>query len=807
MAPVSDAGEEAVALTAAERAWLEDHATIRLTPDPLFPPYEYFDEDNEFRGIGAEFVALLETKLGIRFDVVRVDDWQQSVARTKARENDVWSVVAETPERAEYMLFTEPYIESPAVIVVRSDVERHLAVKDLKGLKVAISDGYAVHETLKRRHPEMKFDAVPDPLTGLNKVSFGSADAMVINVALASHLMEKAGISNLRMAGTVDYVYRWGFASRKDWPVLHGILVKGLAAISAAERQAIIRTWVALRKPAWKPTTRQITFAVLILFVLVIIAALAWTRSLRLQIAHRTRELAGELEERSRIEEALRTSEARFRDFADASADWFWEMGPDLRFSYVSERIEEVTGVPAAYHIGKSREEIAGESAQDEKWREHLRQLKLYQPFSDFRFLRRGHDDRLQYMSTSGKPIYDDQGQFSGYRGTGVDITERVLALDALSSAEERNRLILNSVADGIYGVDREGTATFVNPAALKSFGYAAEDLVGHHIHDLIHHTRADGSKFPVEECPMYWSIVDGEARHVVDEVFWRKDGTSFPVEYTATPIRKEDKVVGAVVAFSDVTQRREVERLKNEFISTVSHELRTPLTSIKGALGLIKGQVVGDLPGKLEAMLEIAHKNSDRLVRLINDILDIEKIEAGKMDLQKQRIDVRAVVEDAISEILGFAVEREISLVIGATYDDARVDADADRLMQVLTNLMSNAVKFSPPGGKVEIEVARENGMVRISVVDHGPGIATDYQARIFEKFSQVDASDSRERGGTGLGLSISKSIVEMHGGEIDLRSELGDGATFFFTLPEVTSGGDGAVRQQAARGLDIVR
>ena len=297
---------DATALTQAERAWIAEHPVVRLMPDPLFPPYEYFDEDGHFLGIGAEFVALLEKKLGLRFDVIRMRNWQESVAKTKNRENDVWSVVARTPERSKYMLFTKPYIESPAVIVVRSDVGRRLTVDDLKGMKVTVSSGYAVHEILKERHPEMAFDPVPDPLTGLKKVSFGMADAMVINIALASHLMEKAGISNLHMAGEVGYTYRWGFGSRADWPELHAILEKGLAQITPAERQVITRKWVALKDQPWVPTTAFVITVLGVLAVLIIGGVVAWNRSLKRRIILRTRELAAELAERERAEAALR---------------------------------------------------------------------------------------------------------------------------------------------------------------------------------------------------------------------------------------------------------------------------------------------------------------------------------------------------------------------------------------------------------------------------------------------------------------------------------------------------------------------
>jgi PAS domain S-box-containing protein len=312
---------DAAPLTAAERTWLSLHPVIRLTPDPHFPPLEYFDEQGVFRGIGADFVTLLEQKLGLRFEIVQVKDWQQSVARTKARENDVWSVVAETPERSVYMLFTAPYIESPAVIIVRSDVERSLSLTDLKGLKVAVSSGYAVHEFLRTKLPGMTFDAVPDPLAGLKKVSFGMADVMVVNLALASHLIEKAGIGNLRLAGEVGYTYRWGLASRRDWPELNAILSKGLAQITTEERQAIRRKWVALKAQPWTPSGSQIIWAVVLLATLFVAGVLAWNRVLKRRVAERTRELDIELGQRQQAEAAHRESERRIKSIVDNIVD------------------------------------------------------------------------------------------------------------------------------------------------------------------------------------------------------------------------------------------------------------------------------------------------------------------------------------------------------------------------------------------------------------------------------------------------------------------------------------------------------
>ena len=233
-----------------------------------------------------------------------------------------------------------------------------------------------------------------------------------------------------------------------------------------------------------------------------------------------------------------------------------------------------------------------------------------------------------------------------------------------------------------------------------------------------------------------------------------------------------------------DITERQKVDRMKNEFVSTVSHELRTPLTSIKGALDLIRGGVSGDLPDKLSSMIDIAYTNTDRLVRLINDILDIEKIESGNMEFRFQPTEIGPLLEQAVQANMAYGVVFEVRFVL-EDVPEATVNGDPDRLTQVLTNLLSNAAKFSPAGAEVAITAARRNGTVRLSVRDRGPGVPEEHRDRLFEKFTQADSSDARQKGGTGLGLSISKAIVEKHGGTIGFTTALGEGSTFFVDLP----------------------
>lgn len=248
-----------------------------------------------------------------------------------------------------------------------------------------------------------------------------------------------------------------------------------------------------------------------------------------------------------------------------------------------------------------------------------------------------------------------------------------------------------------------------------------------------------------------------------------------------------------------DIVQLRELERLKRDFVSTVSHELRTPLTSMRGALGLILGGKTGELPTKSRDLLQIAMSNTERLIRLINDILDIEKMDAGQISLRRDRLRLRPLLETTCTSLDAFAREHRASVRITSPMEsDADIIGDPDRLIQVFTNLLSNALKFSPPEGVVEIHISIEESLVRVRVRDHGPGISEEFAERIFGRFQQAGGADSRKSGGTGLGLNIARGIVEMHSGAIGFETPEGGGTTFWVTLPVAAPyvGGDDARR-----------
>jgi PAS domain S-box-containing protein len=322
-------------------------------------------------------------------------------------------------------------------------------------------------------------------------------------------------------------------------------------------------------------------------------------------------------------------------------------------------------------------------------------------------------------------------------------------------------------------------------------FGYRQDELLGRNIHELVHHTRVDGSPYSKESCPIRKTMTNFDTVRVSDEIFWRKDGTSFPVEYVARPQIDTHsaepggiQTVGVVVAFTDTTERRALDRMKDEFISTVSHELRTPLTSLRGALGLLAGGALSARPEKSQQMLDIAISNTDRLVRLVNDILDLERISSGKAELHPTLSSAEDLLRRAAAVQQARAPKPNIRIFFAA--HGVNVWADPDRILQTLNNLISNAIKFSPSGSEVHLTARNlDDDEALIEVRDQGRGISPDKLEHIFERFQQGDASDSRALGGTGLGLAICRSIIQQHGGRIWATSVLDQGTTFHFTLP----------------------
>ena len=380
------------------------------------------------------------------------------------------------------------------------------------------------------------------------------------------------------------------------------------------------------------------------------------------------------------------------------------------------------------------------------------------------------------------------------------DLLEKTrLQAEAVAAAEERSRLILASVGEGICGLDTSGVMSFVNAAGARMLGYTAEELVGHAMHARIHYAHPDGTTFPREECRMYMTARDGQPRFASDEVLWRKDGTCFPVEYSTMPILKGGASVGTVVAFRDITQRLQAEaelraakdaaeaatRAKSDFLANMSHEIRTPMNAI---LGMTHLALKTQLTPKQSDYLGKVRSAAQSLLGIINDILDFSKIEAGKLDVEQTDFELEKVLEN-LSTIVGQkAQDKNIEFLIAAQPDvQQNLVGDPLRLGQILINLVNNAIKFTSHGEVVVTAATEEQTDDRVklkfAVRDTGIGMTPEQSSRLFQAFTQADTSITRKYGGTGLGLSISKRLVEMMNGEIWVESTAGEGSTFYFT------------------------
>ncbi|MGA1236580.1 MAG: response regulator [Limisphaerales bacterium] len=366
--------------------------------------------------------------------------------------------------------------------------------------------------------------------------------------------------------------------------------------------------------------------------------------------------------------------------------------------------------------------------------------------------------------------------------------------------AEERNRLLLESTAEGIYGVDTHGHITFINPSACRMLGYETAELVGQPSHDLLHHHHADGQPYPIEDCPMFAAYTEGKASRIDNEVLFRKDGSSLPVEYGATPTIEHEQITGAVISFTDITERRaaqqelqqaktkaeEATAMKSMFLANMSHEIRTPMNAI---IGLAHLALKTELTPKQHDYIHKVHTAGTSLLSIINDILDVSKIEAGKLDIENIDFQLDQVIHSVTTVTAQKAHEKGLEFLIEVPPDvPQNLRGDPLRLGQIITNLVNNAIKFTEKGEvRVTTKLLEQSDssiQLEFTIADSGIGMTPEQAARLFQPFTQADMSTTRKHGGTGLGLTISKRLVELMHGRIWLESEPGQGSRFYFII-----------------------
>ena len=498
--------------------------------------------------------------------------------------------------------------------------------------------------------------------------------------------------------------------------------------------------------------------------------------------------------------DALRLSEARFSDFAETASDWYWETGPDHRFTYMSERVRAF-GLDERDWIGQRRFDRASDFADDaDKWREHIAALDRHEPFRNFVYRTDGAGRRPMYITVSGKPLFDEAGKFLGYRGTGRDITAQIRAEEALRLSQTRLRDYAETASDWYWETGPDHRFTYMS-SRIGAFGQDPQQRLGRRRQELACDVAEQPAKWRAHLAQLdrhepfrdfvYAMKVAGEARMTLSVSgkpffdsagrFLGYRGTSRDITATIAAEAKLREAKGAAEAASAA---------KTAFLANMSHELRTPLNAIIGFAEALSGGYFGPMSEKQREYVKDIQESGQHLLLLISDLLDVAKIEAGKFELHRESVNVADEIAACLRLVQAKADEGGVSLATDVAANVGAHSVDRRALRQVLLNLLSNGIKFTPPGGRVVVGARRDRaGDLVLSITDTGVGIAPEDLAKIIVPFGALarNANLSRTREGTGLGLPLSKSLVELHGGRLDIESQVGRGTTATARFPAI--------------------
>lgn len=784
---------ETVELTETERKWIEDHPVIRIAPDPDFAPFQFRDVGGQSTGIADDYLGLISRKLGIRFEYLKPQSWVESLAMVKNREADLVAVAAKTLDRETYMLFSMPYLEFPDVIITRRGTDRVNSFEELKGKTLASVEGFAINDYIRENHPDIRLTLKPDVKSALQGVSMGETDAAVLNIATTSHIIEKWNITNLRVDTLSGFSYQLSFGSRNDWPMLNRLLNKALAATSEEEKKGIFKRWVSISTDT------------------------------------------------EGAEPKLMLTEAERKWLA---AHPVIRAGSDAKWPPVEYLDEDgiISGMAADFMaLIEKRLDIEIQIMPESIWTEALAKIRKRE-FDVLPAAARTPEREpyllftKPYLELPAVIIVNNKtsgiSKMADLRGKTVAVVKDYATHHFLRRGFPYLDLaIVPDTTTGLYDVSYGKVDALVANVAVASW-YIEKNAIQNlrvvgesgFIFDLGIASRKDWPELNHILEKGLASITNEERQAIYRKWVGLKTQSWRPSrEQIIAVVAILGVMIVATVLFLNVALKRKVDQktaeleealdlrkqseeearkargvaekasqTKSEFLATMSHEIRSPLNAVIGLTDLARKTTATT---KQMEYLKMAQDSADTLLNLVNDILDLTKIEKGKMEMKKVVFDPVALARKTVEPLEFLATQKGLDFSIQIAPDVPRsVLGAADMLRQILTNLVGNAVKFTPEG-YVKLSVAllddavdyQESGTVSVqfTVIDTGIGIPGEQQEKIFESFTQADSSTTRNFGGTGLGTTISRQLVELMGGNIQLSSEEGKGTSFTFSTP----------------------
>ncbi len=777
-----------IVLTPSEIEWVREHPVILCAPDQNFPPTEFFNTSGEYIGLAADYLDLIFNRVGLEKKIIRLENWSMLMDHARKKKIDLVTGATKTIKRQAFLEFSEPYIELPLAIIVRQQADQGLTLEKLRGMKVAVVREYAVHDHIVLNYPYLDLDPALDIQTGLRKVSFGIVDAMVVNLASASYYIEKGTITNLKVAGESDFVYKLSFAPRKDWPILTHILNKGLASLSSNEKHEIYSKWIRLDRPTRFSKKNLIFLSIFFGLLLLLIAMIiGWNRSLRSVVEKKTKELKKEVIKHDLAKQSIAESENRYRGIFEHTKSGVIvykavDNGKDFIGLDSNKSVEIIDKLKSKDIIEKSILDIFPDVQNFGLFTLIQKVLKTgvschFPPafYKDKRI--QGWRDYFVYKLPSNEivTVYSDE-------------TDRIVAEKALRQSEEKLTGIINSVNDYMVMLDADLNILWANKTSRKAFG---DNLENKKCYEAF-----AGLNQPCEGCVAKKCFKEGSMQE--HEINLRK-GNNLRYDFwettNAVSLNRKGLPKTIITIFRDITQRKVLiaEAMRSahlasigELAAGVAHEINNPINGIINLAQIILNE------DKKKG------RTNDIALRMINEGNRIAEIVTGLLSFAKDNQGVKMPLNfrDILAETLALTeaqiIKNGIILDIDLPADLPKIFGHMQQIQQVFLNLINNArfalkrKSFTKESSKIiriqgRTEKIKNHTYLKIIFEDNGPGISEKLIDRVMDPFFTTKTDGQ----GTGLGLSISHGIISDHKGRMKIESKEGGFTRFIITLP----------------------